>query len=228
MLVAVEKMLFATIRSVVAAGVMFPLGYWILGSLSIHPDGVPLLIVTIVVGSVWAGIGMTLGTFVPPTRINIMFALILTPLISPVARQYPWPSLSGLRWFQVLTSSTRYLRQRDDARRDRARLTAPARRDHRAGDAGRDRAVRRARHGRVPAARGRLTLRPADRRAVGAGQRGRTHRRCHARAEVSVSWATWSTPRAAARRLARPAATPGPARGPAWPGHRRRGPRPAP
>ena len=82
MLVAVEKMVFATLRSIVAAAVMFPLGYWILGSLSIHANGVPLLLIAILVGSVLgAAIGMTLGTFVPPTRISIMFALILTPLI---------------------------------------------------------------------------------------------------------------------------------------------------
>ena len=104
MLVAVEKMTFATLRSIVAAAVMFPLGYWILGSLSIHPGGVPLLIITIVVGSVLgSAIGMTLGTLVPPNRINIMFALILTPLIFTGCTQYPWPSLSSLRWFQVLT-----------------------------------------------------------------------------------------------------------------------------
>jgi ABC-2 type transport system permease protein len=104
MLVAVEKMLFATLRALVAAAVMFPLGYWILGSLSIHAGGIPLLLVAIVVGSVLgSAIGMTLGTFVPPTRINIMFALILTPLIFTGCTQYPWPSLSGLRWFQVVT-----------------------------------------------------------------------------------------------------------------------------
>ncbi len=104
MAVALEKMLFATIRSIVAAAVMFPLGYWILGSLSIPAGGVALLLITIVVGSVLgSAIGMTLGTFVPPTRINIMFALILTPLIFTGCTQYPWPSLSGLRWFQVLT-----------------------------------------------------------------------------------------------------------------------------
>ncbi len=104
MLVAVEKMVFAMLRSILAAAVMFPLGHWILGSLSIHGSGVPVLILTIVVGSLLgAAIGMTLGTFVPPNRINIMFALILTPLIFTGCTQYPWPSLSGLRWFQVLT-----------------------------------------------------------------------------------------------------------------------------
>ena len=104
MLVALEKMVFAMMRSIIAAGVMFPLGYWILGSLAIRASGVPVLIFAIVVGALLgAGIGITLGTFVPPNRINIMFALILTPLIFTGCTQYPWPSLSGLRWFQVLT-----------------------------------------------------------------------------------------------------------------------------
>jgi ABC-2 type transport system permease protein len=105
MAVAVEKMLFAMLRAIVAAAVMFPLGYWILGSLAIRPSGVPLLTFAIVVGSLLgAALGMTLGTFVPPNRINIMFALVLTPLIFTGATQYPWPSLSHLRWFQVVTA----------------------------------------------------------------------------------------------------------------------------
>jgi ABC-2 type transport system permease protein len=106
MAVAVEKMLFAMLRGIVAAGVMFPLGYWILGSLAVHAGGVPLLVIAIVVGSLLgAAIGMTLGTSVPPNRINIMFALILTPLIFTGATQYPWPSLGSLRWFQVITAA---------------------------------------------------------------------------------------------------------------------------
>ena len=104
MMVAVEKMVFASLRGILAAAVMFPLGYWILGSLHINAAGIPLLALAIVLGSVLgAAIGMTLGTFVPPTRINIMFALVLTPLIFTGCTQYPWPSLSGLRWFQIIT-----------------------------------------------------------------------------------------------------------------------------
>lgn len=105
MMVAVEKMVFAVMRSVVAAAIMFPLGYWILGGLSIHLAGVPVLVFSILAGSLLgAGLGMTLGTFVPPTKISVMFALILTPLIFTGSTQYPWPSLSSLRWFQVLTA----------------------------------------------------------------------------------------------------------------------------
>jgi ABC-2 type transport system permease protein len=50
-----------------------------------------------------SALGMTLGTLVQPSRISIVFALVLTPLLFTGCTQYPWPSLSTLRWFQVLT-----------------------------------------------------------------------------------------------------------------------------
>jgi len=55
------------------------------------------------VGALVGGaMGMTMGTLVPPNRIQIMFALILTPLLFTGAVQYPWPSLGHLRWFQII------------------------------------------------------------------------------------------------------------------------------
>jgi hypothetical protein len=39
---------------------------------------------------------------VPPRRINIMFAVILAPLMFTGATQFPWAQLNNLRWFQVL------------------------------------------------------------------------------------------------------------------------------
>jgi len=44
------------------------------------------------------------GTFVPPSKIQIIFALVLVPLMFTGATQYPWPSLDTLRWFQVVTA----------------------------------------------------------------------------------------------------------------------------
>jgi ABC-2 type transport system permease protein len=103
-MVAVEKMVFAMLRGLVAAGVMFPLGYWILGSLDIHAPGIPLVILLVLLGSLLgATMGMVIGTMVPPTKISVIFALILTPLIFTGCTQYPWPSLSRIRWFQVVT-----------------------------------------------------------------------------------------------------------------------------
>jgi ABC-2 type transport system permease protein len=106
MLVAVEKMLFAAMRAVVAAVVMFPIGWLVLGHIPGHAGGIPLLIVTILLGAaLGAAIGLTLGTLVPPSKITIMFAVIFTPLLFTGCTQYPWPSLSRLRWFQVVTAA---------------------------------------------------------------------------------------------------------------------------
>lgn len=100
-LVAVEKMIFASMRAIVGALVMFPIGIWVLGSVPFHSSGLPLLAVCLVLGSLLgASLGMVLGTLVPPERINILFALILTPLMFTGCTQCPWPSLSRIEWFQ--------------------------------------------------------------------------------------------------------------------------------
>ena len=102
-LVAVEKIVFSLLRAIVAAVVMFPISWWVLGSLPVTWSAVPVLVVFLVLGSlVGACIGMTLGTFVTPNRINIVFAVVLTPLLFTGSTQFPWQSLDGLRWFQVV------------------------------------------------------------------------------------------------------------------------------
>ncbi|PZS38119.1 MAG: ABC transporter [Pseudonocardiales bacterium] len=105
--VAAEKVVFATLRALVASAVMFPIGIGVLGSIPYRADGLGLLIGVLLLGSlVGACIGMTIGTFVPPAKINIAFALIFTPLLFTGATQYPWPSLAAhLRWFQVLSAA---------------------------------------------------------------------------------------------------------------------------
>jgi ABC-2 type transport system permease protein len=103
-LVAIEKEIFAAMRALIAGSVMFPIGLWILGSVPGHASGVGWLILFMVLGALAGGaMGMTMGTLVPPNRIQIMFALILTPLLFTGAVQYPWPSLSHLKWFQIIT-----------------------------------------------------------------------------------------------------------------------------
>src|ERR1035437_8989531 len=102
--VAAEKVVFAAGRAPIAGLVMFPIGYLVLGSIPFHAAGLPLLIVAMVLGALAGGaMGLVLGTVVTPQRINIMFAIVLTPLIFTGCSQYPWPSLSKLPWFQVLT-----------------------------------------------------------------------------------------------------------------------------
>jgi ABC-2 type transport system permease protein len=105
-LVAAEKVLFAALRAIVATTVMIPVGILVLGSIPWRWSGVPLLVLALVLGSMLgAGLGLVLGTLVVPQRINIVFALVFTPLLFTGCSQYPWPSLARLRWFQVVTAA---------------------------------------------------------------------------------------------------------------------------
>jgi ABC-2 type transport system permease protein len=104
-LVAVEKLVIATLRGLVAAVIMYPIGALVLGSAPWHPSRLPLLLLAVLLGAwVGAGIGITIGTLTPPARISIMFGLILTPLLFTGATQYAWPLLADMRWFQVITA----------------------------------------------------------------------------------------------------------------------------
>src|SRR4030095_1529719 len=89
----------------VAGTIMFSIGILVLGSIPWRASGVPLLVTIMLLGSlVGAALGLILGTAVAGNRINVMFALILTPLLFTGASQYPWASLDDLRWFQVVTA----------------------------------------------------------------------------------------------------------------------------
>ena len=103
-LVAVEKMIFAAMRALIAAVCMFPIGILILGSVPWRAAGAPEFVVILILG-VLAGsaMGLTMGTLVPPNRISIAFSLVLTPLLFTGCSQYPWPTLDSLRWFQIVT-----------------------------------------------------------------------------------------------------------------------------
>ncbi|HEX5402008.1 MAG TPA: ABC transporter permease [Pseudonocardiaceae bacterium] len=102
-LVAVEKMVFGALRGIVAAVLMVPVGLLILPSVSWPASKLPAVLGVIVLGALaGAAIGMTIGTLVTPRRINIMFAVILTPLMFTGCTQFPWRGLSQLRWFQVV------------------------------------------------------------------------------------------------------------------------------
>ena len=105
-LVAVEKMIFAAMRALIAAVCMFPIGILILGSVPWRAAGAPEFCVILILGAlVGSAMGLTMGTLVPPNRISIAFSLVLTPLLFTGCSQYPWPSLARLRWFQVVTAA---------------------------------------------------------------------------------------------------------------------------
>jgi ABC-2 type transport system permease protein len=104
-LVAVEKVIFAAIRGLIAGAIIFPLAWWILGNgFQVRNDAIGALIgVMILTAFAGATLGLFIGTTVKPEQIGLMFALIFTPLIFTGCTYYPWASLDGIKWFQILT-----------------------------------------------------------------------------------------------------------------------------
>lgn len=101
--VGVEKMLFGAMRGMIAAVLMVPIGWIMLGGITWTLTGLPFATLILVLGSLVGGaVGLTVGAAVPPRRINIMFAVILAPLMFTGATQFPWTQLHSLRWFQVI------------------------------------------------------------------------------------------------------------------------------
>jgi ABC-2 type transport system permease protein len=103
--VGLQKIVVAAIRGLVAALLILPLGALILpGGLHLAGANWPAFAALLVAGSlVGASMGLVLGTSVDAQRINVVFAVVLTPLLFTGATFYPWQSLDHLRWFQVVT-----------------------------------------------------------------------------------------------------------------------------
>lgn len=104
-LVAVEKVIFSTLRALVAVAAVFPIGYWMLGSLPMSWGDVPVVVMFLTLGSLaGTAFGLALGTVVEASKVSFMFTIIWPPLIFTGSVQYPWMALGDMRWFQVLSA----------------------------------------------------------------------------------------------------------------------------
>ncbi len=104
-LVAIEKILFAALRGLIAGAVIFPLAYWILGSgYHVRTDDIATLIgLMVLTAFAGATLGLTIGTLIQPEQIGLMFAVIITPMLFLGCTYYPWGTLGSIKWFQVIT-----------------------------------------------------------------------------------------------------------------------------
>jgi len=103
-MVAMEKLLIATVRGAIAGLTIFPVGWLILGSsFAVRTDRLPTLALMILLtAATGAVIGLLMGTVIKPEQISLMFTLIFTPLIFTGCTYYPWARLNIL-WFKVVT-----------------------------------------------------------------------------------------------------------------------------
>jgi len=101
--VAVEKIVFSALQSIIAAAVVFPLAYYIPSTpVLAHVSSWWFLAVVLVLASLLAGaLGLTIGTFVQPKQIGLIFGVVIVPITFLGCVYYPWAALRSIKWLQI-------------------------------------------------------------------------------------------------------------------------------
>ncbi|HLI75694.1 MAG TPA: ABC transporter permease [Acidobacteriaceae bacterium] len=100
--VALEKIVFSAAQSLVAAGIVYPLAYYIPSTpVQAHVTSWPFLFLVLVLGSLVSGaLGLTIGTSVQPKQIGLIFGVVVVPITFLGCVYYPWAALTHIRWLQ--------------------------------------------------------------------------------------------------------------------------------
>src|ERR1700758_5209818 len=101
--VAIEKIVFSALQSIVAAALVFPLAYYIPSTpVAAHVSSWPFLIAVLILASLLSGaLGLTIGTSVQPKQIGLVFGVVVVPITFLGCVYYPWAALGHLRWLQI-------------------------------------------------------------------------------------------------------------------------------
>src|SRR5271154_5610415 len=101
--VAIEKICFSAVQSVIAACIVYPLAYYVPATHPVaHVSNWPFLIVVVALASLTAGaLGLTIGTSVKPQQIGLIFGVVVIPITFLGCVYYPWAALTPIRWLQI-------------------------------------------------------------------------------------------------------------------------------
>ncbi len=101
--VAIEKICFSALQSVIAAAIVFPMAYYVPSTPVVaHVSSWPFLILILILASLTAGaLGLTIGTSVKPQQIGLIFGVVVMPITFLGCVYYPWAALSHMRWLQI-------------------------------------------------------------------------------------------------------------------------------
>jgi ABC-2 type transport system permease protein len=102
--VAIEKICFSALQSVIAACFVFPLAYYVPATHPVaHVSSWPFLVVVVALASLTAGaLGLTIGTSVKPQQIGLIFGVVVIPITFLGCVYYPWAALTQIRWLQIV------------------------------------------------------------------------------------------------------------------------------
>jgi ABC-2 type transport system permease protein len=101
--VAIEKIVFSALQSLIAAALVFPLAYYIPSTpVLAHVSSWPFLIAVLILASLLAGaLGLTIGTSVQPKQIGLIFGVVVVPITFLGCVYYPWAALTNIKWLQI-------------------------------------------------------------------------------------------------------------------------------
>ena len=100
--IAVEKVLFGGLQSVLAGIVVLPMVLLVPATpVALDVTSWTLLVTVTVLSALLSGaLGLALGTYVSPRQIGLMFSVVVLPLTFLGAVYYPWSALDPLPWLQ--------------------------------------------------------------------------------------------------------------------------------
>jgi ABC-2 type transport system permease protein len=96
--VAIEKIIFSAIQSMIAAAVVFPLAYYVPATpVYAHVNSWPFLLLVLALASLTAGaLGLVIGTSVKPQQIGLIFGTVVMPITFLGCVYYPWAMLGRM------------------------------------------------------------------------------------------------------------------------------------
>jgi ABC-2 type transport system permease protein len=101
--VAVEKVCFSALQSMVAALCVIPMAIFIPAK-AVYPEihNYLLLAVVLVMSSLLAGaLGLAIGSTVSPKQIGLVFSIIVVPITFLGCVYYPWSGLKNIYWLKI-------------------------------------------------------------------------------------------------------------------------------
>ena len=101
--VALEKVCFSAMQSIVAALLVIPMAYYI-PAVPVKADvhNVFALALVLILSSLLAGsLGLVIGSTVNPKQIGLVFSIIVVPITFLGCVYYPWAYLQKIHWLQI-------------------------------------------------------------------------------------------------------------------------------
>jgi ABC-2 type transport system permease protein len=100
--VALEKVCFSAIQSIIAAMLVIPMAYYIpTVPVRAHVTNWFLFVLVLLLASLLAGsLGLVIGSTVHPKQIGLVFSIIVVPITFLGCVYYPWAGLKAIPWLQ--------------------------------------------------------------------------------------------------------------------------------